>query len=76
MGSVEEMITFTIQEMVDFHSMGSSGCSFHHQNIVEFIVRDVRRITIPWWVKQTKGSVGLAGRQKATKNKIKILLWE
>jgi len=76
LGSVEEMITVTIQKMVDFCWIGSSGCSFHHQNIVDGIVRDIRRIAIPWWEKQTKRSVSLAGRQKATKSKIKILLWE
>jgi len=76
MGSVEEIITVTIQEMVGFRWIGSSGCSFHHQNIVDGIVRDVRRFAIPWWVKQTKRSVSLAGRQKAKKSKIKIVLWK
>jgi hypothetical protein len=47
MDSVEEMITVTIQEMVDFLWIGSSGCSFHRQNIVDGILRDVMRIDIP-----------------------------
>jgi hypothetical protein len=47
MGSVEEMITVTIQEMVDFLCIGSNGCSLHHQKIVDGIVKDVMRIAIP-----------------------------
>jgi len=51
MGPVEEMITVTIQEMVDFRWIGSSGCLLYHQNIIDGIVKDVTRIVIPWWVK-------------------------
>ena len=40
------------------------------------IVRDVRRTAIQWWVKQTKRSVSDASRQRATKRKIKMLLWQ
>jgi hypothetical protein len=47
MGSFEDMITVTIQEMVDFLWIGSSGCSFHRQKIVDSIVGDVFRIAIP-----------------------------
>jgi hypothetical protein len=34
------------------------------------------RIGIPWWVKQTKRSVSGASKQRATKRKIKFLLWQ
>ena len=76
MGSVEDIITVNIQEMVDFRWIGYSGCSLEHKKILDGIVRDIRRIVIPWWVKQTKRSVSLAGRHRATKSKIKILLWK
>jgi len=69
MGLVEETITVTFQEMVDFQSTGFSSCSLHHKKIVDGIVRDVRRIAIPWCVKQTKRSVSLAGRQMNTKTR-------
>jgi hypothetical protein len=51
MVSVEEMITVTIQEMVDFRWIGSSACLLYCQIIVDGIVKDVTRIVIPWWVK-------------------------
>jgi len=73
MGSVEEMITVTIQDMADFRWIESFGCLLHRQKTVDGIVRDVMRITIPW-VKQTKRSVSEASRQRITKRKIKILL--
>jgi len=57
MGSVEEMITVTIHEVVDFWWIWSSGCLDHRQNLVDGIGRDITRIAIPWWVKQTERSL-------------------
>ena len=56
--------------------MGFLVVRFTIKKLVDGIARNVRRIAIPWCVKQTKRSVSLAGRQRATKNKIKILLWK
>ena len=49
--SVEEKITATIKNTIDFGWIQSSGCSFHHQEIVDGIAQSVTRISIPWWCK-------------------------
>ena len=67
--SVEEKITAAIKNTVDFGWIQSSGCSLHHQEIVDGIARSVTRISIPWWCR----SLMTASRQRATKRKIKIL---
>ena len=46
--SVEEKITAAIKNTVDFGWIQSSGCSLHHQEIVDGIARSVTRISIPW----------------------------
>ena len=45
MGSVEEMMTVAIKEIVDFEWTGSSG-SLQSQKIVDGIVRGITRIAI------------------------------
>ena len=45
--SVEEKITAAIKNTVDFGWIQSSGCSLHHQEIVDGIARSVTRISIP-----------------------------
>ena len=73
MGLVEEKITVSIKETVDFGWIGSSGCSLHSQKIVDDIVRGVTRIAIPWWCKRKNTSLNEAKRQRAIKRKLKIL---
>ena len=50
--SVEEKITAAIKNTVDFGWIQSSGCSLHHQEIVDVIARSVTGINIPWWCKR------------------------
>jgi hypothetical protein len=71
--SVEEKITAAIENTVDFGWIRSSGCSLHHQEIVDGIARCVTRISIPWWCKQRNRSMMEASRHRATKRKLKIL---
>jgi hypothetical protein len=49
--SVEEKITAAIKTTINFGWIGSSGCSLHHQEIVDGIAHSVTRISIPWWCK-------------------------
>ena len=49
--SVEEKITAAIKNTVDFGWIQSSGCSLHHQEIVDGIAQIITRISIPWWCK-------------------------
>ena len=76
MGLVEEMIKVTIQEMVDFRSTGFSGCSLHHIKNSRCYCERCQENCYTMVCQQTKRSVSLAGRQRATNNKIKILLWK
>jgi hypothetical protein len=62
--SVEEEITAAIKQTVDFGCIQSSGCSLHHQEIVDGIARSVARISIPWWYKKTNRSLMEASRQR------------
>jgi len=71
--SVEEKITATIKNTIDFGWIQSSGCSFHHQEIVDGIAQSVTRISIPWWCKRRNRSLMEENRQRATRRKMKIL---
>jgi hypothetical protein len=44
--SVEEKITAVIKNTIDFRWIGCSGCSLHHKEIVDIIVRSVTRMCI------------------------------
>jgi hypothetical protein len=71
--SVEEKITAAIKNTVDVGWIQSSGCSLHHQEIVDGIARSVTEISIPWWCKRRNRSLMKASRQRATRRKMKIL---
>jgi hypothetical protein len=71
--SFEEKITAAIKNTVDFGWIRCSGCSLHHQEIVDGIARSVTRIFIPWWYKRRNRSLMKASRQRATRRKMKIL---
>jgi len=71
--SVEEKITAAIKNTVDFGWILCSGCSLHHQEIVDRIARSFTRIFIPWWCKRRNRSLMKASRQRATRRKMKIL---
>jgi hypothetical protein len=61
--SVEEEITTAIKNTVHFGWIQSSGCSLHHQQIVDGIVHSVTRISIPCWCKRKNRSLRQAKRQ-------------
>ena len=71
---VEEKITAAIKNTIDFGWIQSSGCSLHHQEIVDGAARGVNRISIPWWCKRRNRSLMETSRQRATKRKMNILL--
>jgi hypothetical protein len=71
--SVEEEITAAIKNTVDFGWIQTSGCSLHHQEIADGIVRSVTRMSIPWWCKRKNRSLLEASRQRAKMRKMKIL---
>ena len=73
MGSVEEKMTVASKKTFNVGWIGSSGCLLHSRKIVDVIVRDITRIAIPWWCKQTNRSVSEASMQRATKRKMTIL---
>ena len=49
--SVEERITATIKNAIDFGWIQSSSCSLHHQETVDSIAQSVTKMRIPWWCK-------------------------
>lgn len=51
MGSAEGKITVAIKETVDFERNRLSGCSLHHQKVVDGIVFRITGIAVPWWCK-------------------------
>jgi hypothetical protein len=71
--SVEEKITVAIKNTVNFGWIQSSGCLLHHQKTVDAIAWSVTRISTPWWCKRRNRSLMEAGRQRATRRKMKIL---
>jgi hypothetical protein len=50
-----------------------SGCSLHHQEIVDGIARSVTKISIPWWCKRRNRLLMKASRRRAAMRKMKIL---
>jgi hypothetical protein len=71
--SVEEKITAAIKTTDDFGWIESSGCSLHHQEIVDGIARSVTKISIPWWCKRRNRLLTKASRRRAAIRKVKIL---
>jgi hypothetical protein len=71
--SVGEKSTAAIKNTLDFGWIQSSGCSLHHQEIVDGIARSVTRIFIPWWCKRRNRSMMEENRQRARMRKMKIL---
>ena len=71
--SVELYVTDGIKKGVDFDWIRSAGCSLHYQGIEDGIVRDVTRISVPWWCKQKNQMMNKASRQKVLKRKFQIL---
>jgi hypothetical protein len=69
LNSVEQHITAAIKNSIYFEWIMCAGCSLHHQQIIDGIVR----IYIPWWCRQRNGLMSEAARQRATKIKINIL---
>jgi hypothetical protein len=71
--SVEEKIIAAIKNTVVFGWIQSSGCSLHHQEIVDGIAKSITRISIPWWCTRKDRSLREEGRLRATRRKIIIL---
>jgi hypothetical protein len=46
---VEHHITAAIKNTTDFEWIRCTGCSLHHQQIIDGTVRGLMRIYIPWW---------------------------
>jgi hypothetical protein len=70
--SVEEQITAAVKTTIDFGWI-ESGCSLHHQEIVDGIACSVTRISIPWWCKRRNRLLMKASRRRAAMRKMKIL---
>jgi hypothetical protein len=49
LNSVEQHITAAIMNSIDFEWIRCTGCSLHHQKILDGIMRGLARIYIPWW---------------------------
>jgi hypothetical protein len=49
LNSLEQHITAAIKNSVDFDWIRSTGCSLHHQRLVDGTVRGITRICISWW---------------------------
>jgi len=60
-------------ESVSFDWIRLTGGPLNHQRTEDEIVRNVTKISIPWWCKQKNESLGEATRQKAVKRKLQIL---
>jgi hypothetical protein len=71
--SLEQRITAAIKNNVDLEWIRCTGCSLHHQRIIDGIVRAVTRMYIPWWCRRRNTLMSAAARQRATKRKMKIL---
>jgi hypothetical protein len=46
---VEQHITTAIENSTDFEWIRRTGCSFHHQRILDGIVRGLMRVYFPLW---------------------------
>jgi len=62
--SVEEKTTAAIKNTVDFGWIQSSGCSLHHQEIIDGIAQSVTRISILWWCNRRNSSLMEESRQR------------
>jgi len=71
--SVGEKITAAIKNTVDFLWIQSSGCSLHHQEIVDGIARSITRMFTPWWCKRRNRPMMEESRQRSRIRKMKIL---
>jgi hypothetical protein len=48
---VKQHITAAIKNSVDFDRIRSTGCSLQYKGMVDGIISDVPKISIPWWCK-------------------------
>jgi hypothetical protein len=71
--SVGEKITAAIKNIIDFGWIQSSGCSLHHQEIIDGVAQSITRMFIPWWCKRRNRSMMEESRQRSRMRKIKIL---
>jgi hypothetical protein len=71
LNSVDQHITAAIYNSIE--QIRCTGCSLHHQRIVDGIVTHLTRIYIPWWCERANRLKTEAARQRATKRKMKIL---
>jgi hypothetical protein len=62
-----------IKTTVHFGWMEYSGCSLHHQEIVDGIASSVTTISNPWWCKRRNRLLMKASRRRAAMRKVKIL---
>jgi hypothetical protein len=76
LSSMEQRITAVIKNSIDFKWIRCTGCSLHHQRIVDGIATDPSRIYIPWWCKRANRLMVEGARQTATKKKMKILAYQ
>jgi hypothetical protein len=53
--SVVQHITAASKNSNDFECIRCTGCSLHHQQIIDGIVRGLTRIYIPWWCRREIG---------------------
>jgi hypothetical protein len=70
LNSVEQRVA--IKNSTDFEWIRYTGCSLHHQQIVNGVVTGHTRIYIPWWCKQANRLKSETVRQRATERNMKI----
>jgi hypothetical protein len=73
LNSVEHHITAAIKNSIDFEWIRCSGCSIHHQQLIDGLMRGLVRIYILWWCRQRNRLMSEAARQRATKIKTNTL---
>jgi hypothetical protein len=75
LNSMEQHITAAIKNSTStgFEWIRCTGCSLHHQHVVDGIVRSLTRIYIPWCCKRANRLITEATRQRATKRKTQVL---
>jgi arginine deiminase len=64
LNSLEQHITAAIKNSNDFERIRNTGCSLHHQQIIDDIVRGLTRIYIPWRCKWRNKLMSEAARQR------------
>jgi hypothetical protein len=62
-----------IKNSIDFEWIRCTGCSLHHQQIEDGIVRGLTNICIPWWCKRANRLKSETDRQRATEREVHIL---